>query len=71
MDKSIQKILDSILDAGTRESEAAGSKVREGFSALIRRLETPWNEVTNLKARVEALEKEVADLKSKQHSSHE
>jgi polyhydroxyalkanoate synthesis regulator phasin len=68
MDKPIQKILDSILDAGARESEAAASKVREGFSALIRRLETPWNEVTSFKARVEVLEKEVADLKSKQQT---
>jgi polyhydroxyalkanoate synthesis regulator phasin len=65
MDKSIQKILDSILDAGARESEAAASKLREGFGTLIQRLETPWNEVMSLKARVEALEKEVAELKSK------
>jgi polyhydroxyalkanoate synthesis regulator phasin len=68
MDKSIQKILDGIVDAGARDSEAAANKVRDGFGTLIRRFEAPWMEVASLNARVEALEKEVADLKSKRQT---
>jgi polyhydroxyalkanoate synthesis regulator phasin len=65
MDKSLQQILDSIFDSVARESEAASSRVRDGVQSLLQRIEPPREEIARLKARVDALEAEVAELKAK------
>jgi polyhydroxyalkanoate synthesis regulator phasin len=62
----IQNIMDTIYDATALESETAASKVRDAFRSLIQLIEAPQPETTRLKARVDALEAEVAELKAKE-----
>ena len=65
MRESIQDILNNLYQTMAQESETAAAKVRETFQSLAKLIEKPRDEIATLKARVDALEAEVADLKSK------
>ena len=65
MDKSTQSILDTIFKSASRESEVAATGVRDALRTLIQRIEKPRKDIAKLKSRIDALESEVAGLKSK------
>lgn len=65
MRESMQKILDALYEGISKESEAAATKVREGFNSLAQQFDSRREEIAKLEARIESLEKEVAELKSK------
>lgn len=69
MNDSMQKILSSLYETAAKDSEAAAAKIREAFQSLATLIETPRNEITKLKDRVDALEADVADLKVKTPSA--
>lgn len=65
MRESMQKILDALYEGVSKESEAAAAKIRDGFTSLAQQFDSRRADVDRLEARIEALEKELADLKSK------
>lgn len=64
MNESLQKVLDTLYDAVSKESEATAVRVRDAFRSVIQQLETPREQIKKLEARIESLEREVADLRS-------
>jgi polyhydroxyalkanoate synthesis regulator phasin len=65
MRESMQKILDAFYDGVSKESEAAATKVRDAFNSLAQQFDSRRDAIVKLEARIESLEKEVAELKSK------
>jgi polyhydroxyalkanoate synthesis regulator phasin len=61
----MQKILDALYDGVSKESEAAAQKVRDAFGSLAQQFDSRRDEVSKLETRIESLEREVAELKSK------
>ena len=49
----------------SKESDAAAAKLRDAFSSLAQQFESRGDEVKVLESRIETLEREIAELKSK------
>ena len=66
MNDSMKDKLSTLYESAMKESEDAAAKVRNTFRLLVQQLETPREDIAQLKARVEALEAKVAELQASQ-----